>query len=101
MGVFNIAVVGCGLVSDMHFAGYLAHPERVRIVAACDIDRARVEAAQQRYGFEHAYASIEQLIEQAEWEVAVVCTPTPIRQQAIGDLAAAGKHIFVEKPLAD
>jgi UDP-N-acetyl-2-amino-2-deoxyglucuronate dehydrogenase len=101
MAVFNIAVVGCGVVSGMHFAGYLAHPERVRVVAACDIDRARVEAAQQKYGFAYACDSIEQLIERGGWDVAVVCTPTPIRKQAIDKLAAAGKHIFVEKPLAD
>jgi predicted dehydrogenase len=101
MQIFNLALVGCGGVSGMHLAGYLAHPERVRVVAACDIDRARVEAAQQKYGFAHACDSIEQLIEQAEWDVAVVCTPTPVRRPAIEQLAAAGKPIFVEKPLAD
>lgn len=41
------------------------------------------------------------MIEQAEWEVGVVCTPTHIRKETVQALAAAGKHIFVEKPFAD
>jgi D-apiose dehydrogenase len=101
MRVFNVAIVGCGIVSGMHFTGYLNHPERVRVVAACDIDPARVEAAQQKYGFAQGFHSIDQMLEQAEWDIAVVCTPTPIRKEAISQLAAADKHIFVEKPLAD
>lgn len=36
MTVHRLAVIGCGGVSGMHFAGYAAHPERVWVVAACD-----------------------------------------------------------------
>jgi predicted dehydrogenase len=35
------------------------------------------------------------------WDVAVVCTPSEVREPALAQLAAAGKHILTEKPLAD
>ena len=41
------------------------------------------------------------MIAGASWEVAAVCTPTPVREAVVRALAAAGKHLFVEKPLAD
>lgn len=97
----NIALVGCGGVAQMHLEGYAAHPERVRVVAACDVDADRAEAAARRWSIPALFPSLQAMIEGAEWEVAVVCTPTPVREAVVQALAAAGKHLFVEKPLAD
>lgn len=101
MRQFKIAMIGCGGVSQMHFDGYVTHPDRLEIVAACDLDPNRVQQAQQKYGFAQAFTSLEEMIEGADWEVGVVCTPTPVRLQVVKTLAAAGKHILVEKPFAD
>ena len=101
MRTFRIAVIGCGGVSQMHFEGYAPHSDRVRIVAACDTDERRAERAREEYGFEHAFGSVRDMIDAADWEVGVLCTPTPVREQLIGTLAGGGKHIFVEKPMAD
>jgi D-apiose dehydrogenase len=101
MAIHEIAMVGCGGVTAMHFDGYLAHPERIRVAAACDPDPARREWAQQTYGVERVYASLEEMIEAGGWTVAVLCTPTLVRQDMVKTLAAAGKHVLVEKPLAD
>ena len=98
---FDIAVVGCGGVSPMHFEGYARHPERVRIAAVCDLDRSRAEAAAQKWKIPAVFGSIEEMIAGASWEVAAVCTPTPVREAVVKALAAAGKPLFVEKPLAD
>jgi len=99
--IFDIAMVGCGGVSPMHFQGYASHPERVRVVAACDPDVARAEAAAQQWGIPATFHSVEEMIQGARWDVAVVCTPTPVREGVVRTLAAAGKHLFVEKPMAD
>ncbi|MHC4561958.1 MAG: Gfo/Idh/MocA family protein [Planctomycetota bacterium] len=98
---FDIAIVGCGGISTMHLEGYAAHPERIRLAATCDIILERAQQAAETYGVEAAFASVEEAIDGADWEVAVVCTPTPVREEIVGPLAAAGKHIFIEKPMAD
>src|SRR5712691_7168336 len=98
---YDIAVVGCGGVSPMHFEGYARHPERVRVVAVCDLDPARAQAGAQKWNIPAVFRSVEEMIAGATWEVAVVCTPTPVREAVVNTLAAAGKHLFVEKPMAD
>lgn len=96
----QIAIVGCGGVSSMHLDGALRHADRAQIVAACDVDMSRVKQAQQKYDIAHGFASIEEMIAGAQWNVAIVCTPTSVREPVVATLAAAGKHVFVEKPLA-
>ena len=48
MKLFKLAIIGCGGVSPMHFDGYAAHPERVRVVAVCDPSS---EAVRKRNGW--------------------------------------------------
>lgn len=100
MTVRAIAVIGCGGVSAMHFAGYSAHPERVRVVAACDPVAERREWAEREHAVPRTFASIEDLLGYDGWDVAVVCTPSQVRESAVAALAGAGKHILTEKPLA-
>ncbi|HEY2519363.1 MAG TPA: Gfo/Idh/MocA family oxidoreductase [Streptosporangiaceae bacterium] len=105
MTVHNIAVVGCGNVSAMHFDGYAAHPERVQVVAACDPVPERRAWAEKEHGVPRTFASVDELLgfdddEGQHWDVAVVCTPSEVREPAVAALAAAGKHIMTEKPLA-
>jgi len=96
-----VALVGCGGVAAMHLEGYARHPERVRVVAACDVDAARAEATAARWGIPATFSSLAAMLGGADWQVAVVCTPTPVREAVVNELAAAGRHLFVEKPLAD
>jgi predicted dehydrogenase len=85
----------------MHFEGYARHPERVRVVAACDLELARAQDAARKWNVPAIFRSVEEMIAGASWDIAVVCTPTPVREAVVNALAAAGKHLFVEKPLAD
>jgi predicted dehydrogenase len=101
MKQFRVAMVGCGNISRMHFDAYLPHPERIQVVAGCDSDGERIAETRQRYGLAQGFSSVEEMIAQAEWEIAVVCTPTHVRREVVEMLARAGKHIFVEKPFAD
>jgi predicted dehydrogenase len=98
---FRIAIIGCGNISRMHLAGYAKHPERVELAAACDILPGRAEAVCEKHGAGAAFASVKEALAGADWDVAVVCTPTPVREEVIRPLAEAGKHVFVEKPMAD
>ncbi len=85
----------------MHFQGYQAHPERVRVVAACDPVAERREWAEREHGVPRTFASVGDLFGCDGWDVAVVCTPSQVRESAVAALAAGGKHILAEKPLAD
>lgn len=103
MKQFNVALVGCGNISRMHVNAYGPHPERIRLVAACDPVPAQVARAREEYGIPLGFSSIAEMLaaDGADWDVAVVCTPTFVRADAVAQLADGGKHVFVEKPLAD
>ena len=101
MRTFDAAIIGCGGISSMHLGGYAPHGDRLRVTAACDIIPERAEAACEKYGIEKAFRSAREMTAAADFEVAVVCTPTPVRDQIVAPLAEAGKHVFVEKPLCD
>jgi predicted dehydrogenase len=101
MAKARIAFIGCGGVTELHAAAYLAHSDRIRVVAACDpvVDRASVLA--QRFVGCKAFSGLTDAIQGSDWDVGVVCSPTPVRVPVVKELAAAGKHVFVEKPFAD
>ncbi len=99
--VHRLAVIGAGIVSGMHFRGYLDRPDRVEVVAAVDPVPERRAWVESTFGITTTYASIAELLDAGSFEVAVVCTPSHVRRDAIVELAKAGKHLFVEKPLAD
>lgn len=101
MRVHRIAIVGLGGISRVHLSAYSGHPERVEVVAGCDPLPERREWARQTYGIERTYASVAEMVDAGGWDVAVVCTPSFVRAEALAELAAAGKHILVEKPLSD
>ena len=98
---FRLAVVGCGNVARMHLGGYALHPDRVFVAAACDPDPERQAWAAAEHGVPWLGAGVDELLGAAAFDVAVVLTPTTVREPVVRQLAAAGKHVFVEKPLAD
>lgn len=98
---YRVAVVGSGNVSDMHFVGYLNHPERLTVVAAVDPMGERRTHVTETYGIADTYASVDELLAGTDFDVAVVCTPSLVRLETVQALASAGKHIMVEKPMAD
>ena len=84
----------------MHLEGCARRPDRVEVVAACDPDAARRAAVQEKFGIAQGFATIEDLLAGADFDVAIVCTPTNVREAVVATLAAAKKAILVEKPFA-
>ena len=96
----NVAVVGTGRMGSVHVRN-LAHliPE-ANLVAICDL---RMEAAQPlaaELGIPRVVRDFHDLLSGPEVE-AILCTAsTDAHALIVKDCAAAGKHIFCEKPLA-
>ncbi len=97
----RIAVIGAGGVTEMHFDGFRMRPERIDVVAVVDPSPERREWAQSTYGVPNAYASVAGALAGTDFDVAVVCTPSHVRVATVRELAAAGKHLLVEKPFAE
>jgi predicted dehydrogenase len=97
---FGVAVFGCGGVSNGHFSAYAAHP-KARLVAAVDVRPELAEAAAGRWGAARWYSSVEHALADPEVQVADLCLPHHLHAPVAIQAAEAGKHVFVEKPIAN
>jgi predicted dehydrogenase len=95
----RVAVVGLGywgpnLVRNLH------ELPSADVVTICDLDEGALDAIQRRYPAIQATTSIDEILCDDSIEAIAVATPvsthSPIARRAL----EAGKHVFVEKPLA-
>ncbi|KAA9164010.1 Gfo/Idh/MocA family oxidoreductase [Amycolatopsis acidicola] len=97
----GVALIGCGRVSDAHLGAITSQPEKGRLVAVVDRNPELARAAAERFGAEHACASIDQAMKIPEVEAAIICLPNHLHGEASIQCLNAGRHVLVEKPMAD
>ncbi|WP_380785337.1 Gfo/Idh/MocA family protein [Sphingomonas sp. R86521] len=95
----KVGLIGAHAWADKaHLPGLVAH-DGVELVAICDTDRARAEAAAAKFGAGAVYTDYREMLADPTIEMIDVCTPTathlPLSLAAID----AGKHVLSEKPL--
>ena len=97
----GVAVVGSGSIAHSHYAGWqrLVGAGQARLVAACDNDPERAQAAAAQYGAEATSTDFAELVRRPEVEGIDVCLPHHLHLPAILAAARAGKHVLCEKPL--
>ena len=98
MAVRTAAVIGCGDVSVVHFEA-IDVVDDAELVAVCDPDPGRRDAASRRYGVP-GYATHTELLDAVRPDVVHVTTPHDQHVQASVDALAAGVHVLQEKPVA-
>jgi len=102
--VVRIALVGCGTIARTVHLPTLARMDGVRVVALVDPSTdARRLASAITPGARQAASLAEALRDEPLSEAAeavVICTPIPVLAGIAIDVFAAGRHVYVEKPLA-
>ncbi len=95
------AVLGTGDVSNGHIEAYQADP-RTEVRAILSRERAKAEAKARQHGLENcrAYTDLDELLRSGDIDMVSVCTPHHLHVEQGVACAQAGKHIFVEKPIA-
>lgn len=95
----RVGVIGCGLIAQVMHLPYLAElPERFDIAAVCDLREEVARGCARRYGVPQAFMRWEDLLEQ-RLDAVLIATSGDHAPIAI-EAARAGKHVFVEKPMA-
>jgi predicted dehydrogenase len=93
----RVGVVGVGHIGKNHARLYAELPS-AQFTAIYDTDRAVAEARAAEFGVKAA-ASLEEFAEQVD--AASIATPTNTHFEIGRELLACGKHLLVEKPIAD
>ncbi len=97
----RVAIVGAGNISKLHLDGLRRHPERAMAVALMDTDEKTLVHRSEEYGISETYTDLSELIDNAVFDVAIVCTPTHIRAEVIVPLLESGIPVMCEKPFAE
>jgi predicted dehydrogenase len=74
--------------------------ELARLAWVCDASEERLAGAAARYPAARATSSFDELLADDGVEAVVVATPVPTHAELARRALAAGKHVFVEKPMA-
>ncbi len=97
---YGCAVWGCGWVSSGHINAYLQHPD-CEVVAIGSRREESVKAKQAEFGIETAvYSDFDALLQDDRVDIVSICTPNYLHASETIRAAKAGKHIFIEKPIA-
>jgi len=101
MAKVKVGVVGCG---DIAFRSYLtgiaALGEKAELVAVCDIIEKWAQRAKEKYGALEAYTDFQEMLARSDIEGVVNLTPMPMHGPLSIAALEAGKHVYVEKPMA-
>jgi UDP-N-acetyl-2-amino-2-deoxyglucuronate dehydrogenase len=101
--MIDVAVIGAGAISSFHIDGYLAFPDRCRIVAVADTDVARARQRIEEYGLAGAAAfdDVDGVLNDGRnVDLASVCTPPGSHAKIAARLLQAGVNTLLEKPMA-
>ncbi|OGO50809.1 MAG: hypothetical protein A2148_03800 [Chloroflexi bacterium RBG_16_68_14] len=100
----QIAIIGAGFIGRFHARGIRGLIKLglldARYVAVCDRVEQRAQEFARLADLERWTTDAGELISSPEVNTVYVCTPTAEHKELVLKAAAAGKHVFCEKPLA-
>ena len=92
--------VGCGFVAQrIHIPNFSSLPD-CRFLALAEVRGDLGQRVAARYGIPKVYRSHEELAADPDIEAVGVSGPFALQGRIAEDLLAAGKHVFMEKPMA-
>ena len=92
--------LGAAKISTARVLPGLRHARASRVVAMASRDRARAEAAAERFGIATAFGSYDELIAHPEVEAVYIALPNHLHAEWSIRAMEAGKPVLCEKPLA-
>ena len=95
----KVGLIGCGSVSRMYLPHLAASPW-VELVSVCDIIPERAQQQADRFKVPHQYASLDQMLAGASFELLVNTTDMQEHGRLNRQAIMAGKNIWSEKPMA-
>jgi predicted dehydrogenase len=95
----RIGVLGCGVIAYWAHLRVLRRMPGATLAAAADPDPAARASARRLTGVE-LHERAEDLLRRADIDAVVICAPTQLHADLAVAAADAGKHFYLEKPIA-
>lgn len=96
--IFKFAIIGCGVISEIHARAIEAMEDAVLAGVYSDI-APQMQAFAEKHNC-NCYDSVDAMMADPEVDVINICVPSGLHAKFAVMAAKAGKHIVVEKPMA-
>ena len=93
----RVGVIGLG-VGERHAEAYAASPD-CELVALCDLDQEKLDRAGERHPGVSVARSADELLDDGTIDALSIASYDSDHYEQVRRAIAAGKHVFVEKPL--
>jgi predicted dehydrogenase len=96
----RLGVIGVGNRGDQLIDAFMVHPD-AQITAICDVYQPYIEFAKQKVG-DHPFVTKDyrRILDRKDIDAVLIATPDHWHALQFIDACAAGKDVFVEKPLS-
>jgi predicted dehydrogenase len=99
MTLYRAAIIGTGNTSGSHIESLKRQNERVEVVAAVDVDEARVKAFAEKHGIAAWYTSADAMLAAQHPDLVHIVTPPGTHCDLAVASLNAGAWVYCEKPL--
>lgn len=96
---YRVAIIGCGRIFQKHQQSIAMEKEIAELVAVCDSNPERLEAAVKKTGLA-GYADYREMIAKEKLDLVSICTPSGNHAEIAIECSAKVPNIVVEKPMA-
>ncbi len=99
--IVNVALIGAGaFATGMHLPNLQKLANKYKLRAVVDIDGLRAKSIAQQYNADYASTDYEEVLKDADIDLVLITTRHNLHAPFVLKALEAGKHAFVEKPLA-
>lgn len=99
MKKLKIGVIGAGRIGKVHTATLVQSVPQAEVIAIADTNMDQAREVAGMHGIPSVFGNYREIIRHPDVEAVVICSPTDTHAAYIVEAAAAGKHIFCEKPV--
>jgi len=97
--VIQVGVIGAGRIGALHARHLATRVPGAAVVAIADINVAAAQAVADQWRIPVIAADYTELLAHPDIDAVAICSSTDTHARIIQEAAAAGKHIFCEKPI--
>lgn len=96
----RVGIAGLGRLGQRHAKALAFHTPNCELVAACSPVESEQAFAREALKVQKVYGNYADMLKDPEIDAVVLVTPTTLHADQAIEALKAGKHVFVEKPLA-
>ncbi len=100
VGTIGVGLIGAGLHANTSMLPILNKFKDIKLIGLADAEGFKGRHTGKKYGFDYCVSDYHELLTDKNIDAVLIATRHNLHAKMIVDALNAGKHVFVEKPLA-